>query len=90
MPVGLTFKNDKEEEERILSSRQSGALGSRLTGAGWGGCAVSLVRAEHLEQFVRDVREKFYLNSHDAKRLKNADRSVFATFPASGIYAVRL
>ena len=73
-----------------LSFRASGALGSRLTGAGWGGCAVSLVRQENLQDFIKNVREKFYMNSNDSNRIAKADQSIFATLPASGVYAVRL
>lgn len=74
----------------LFFRRESGALGSRLTGAGWGGCAVSLVRQENLEEFVKNVREKFYLNSKDSNRVSKADQSVFATLPACGVYVVRL
>jgi galactokinase len=70
--------------------RKSGALGSRLTGAGWGGCAVSLVRQENLDQFISDVREKFYLNGKDSKRAAKADQSIFPSLPGCGIYVVRL
>lgn len=69
---------------------ESGALGSRLTGAGWGGCAVSLVREENLDKFLDEVRQKFYLNGSDAKRAEKADSSIFPTLPGSGICAVRL
>jgi galactokinase len=70
--------------------RQSGALGSRLTGAGWGGCAVSLVRQENIDEFIRNVREKFYINNKDPKRVEKANQSIFPTLPGCGIYAVRL
>ena len=70
--------------------RQSGALGSRLTGAGWGGCAVSLVRQENLDEFIGKVREKFYQNSKDSKRIAKADQSIFPSLPGCGVYAVRL
>lgn len=71
-------------------SRQSGALGSRLTGAGWGGCAVSLVRQENLKEFIKSVREKFYLNGQDRTRAAKADQSIFPSLPGCGVYAVRL
>lgn len=78
-----------ELDELTEICRQSGALGSRLTGAGWGGCAVSLVREENLSTFVENVRQRFYLQSGDTKRKDRVDQSVFPTLPGCGIYAVR-
>ena len=41
-------------------ARQSGADGSRLTGAGFGGCTISLVREERLPAFLGEVTRAYY------------------------------
>ena len=40
-------------------ARASGALGSRLTGGGFGGCFVSLVATDRLEGWLDAMREAF-------------------------------
>jgi N-acetylgalactosamine kinase len=42
------------------AAMDSGALGSRLTGAGWGGSVVSLVRENDVPRFLRELRSTFY------------------------------
>lgn len=37
--------------------KQEGVLGARMTGAGFGGCAVSIVKDEAVEDFVKNVGE---------------------------------
>ena len=36
-----------------------GVLGSRITGGGFGGCTVSIVRDEHAEQFITDIKREY-------------------------------
>ncbi|UCF99740.1 MAG: galactokinase [Spirochaetaceae bacterium] len=50
-----------QELERLVQiSREAGAVGSRLTGAGFGGCTVSLVENNRVESFVEHVIQAFY------------------------------
>uniref|UniRef100_G3MRA9 Galactokinase n=1 Tax=Amblyomma maculatum TaxID=34609 RepID=G3MRA9_AMBMU len=62
-------------------SLEAGALGSRLTGAGWGGCSISLVPSDKLATFLKEVGNKFYgqLGDSIAK-----DTAMFVTKPGSG------
>ncbi len=39
-----------------LANQQKGLIGARLTGGGFGGCTVNLVRATDVEEFSRNVR----------------------------------
>ncbi|WP_230383383.1 galactokinase [Piscirickettsia salmonis] len=42
-----------------IALASEGCLGARMTGAGFGGCAVALVKADHAQQFVSTVTEKY-------------------------------
>ncbi|XP_035192137.1 N-acetylgalactosamine kinase isoform X3 [Oxyura jamaicensis] len=61
---------------------QSGAVGSRLTGAGWGGCTVSMVPTDKLNTFLKNVKKAYYQN--DVQRLALENNSLFATKPGRG------
>ncbi|MCI8633323.1 MAG: galactokinase [Lachnospiraceae bacterium] len=52
--TGTELDTMVEEARRI-----PGTLGSRMTGAGFGGCTVSLVKEEDVERFIREVGEAY-------------------------------
>lgn len=41
-------------------ARKSGAIGARLTGAGFGGCTINLVPNENVEKFMEQVEKEYY------------------------------
>ncbi|MGQ9713522.1 MAG: galactokinase [Anaerolineae bacterium] len=59
-----------------------GCFGSRLTGAGFGGCTVSLVAADRAEAFARDLAAAYA--AHTGRRAE-----VFVESPAGGAREVR-
>ena len=60
----------------------AGALGARLTGAGWGGCAVALCNGEAAASRVVDaLRSGFYAGKVQPSEF---DSVCFVTRPASG------
>jgi galactokinase len=49
-----------ELEVLVSVARSHGALGARLTGAGFGGCTVNAVPSANVEQFVKGVTADYY------------------------------
>ncbi|KAI3980759.1 hypothetical protein MKX01_025324 [Papaver californicum] len=75
-----------ELEELVKLSRDNGALGARLTGAGWGGCTVSLVKENVVPKFIHALKDSFYKLRIEKGAIKqeDVDLYVFASKPASG------
>lgn len=49
-----------ELEELVETAGRHGALGARLTGAGFGGCTVNLVKESRVTAFIRGMRKDYY------------------------------
>ena len=76
-----------ELDELTTLCRESGALGSRLTGAGWGGCCISLVKEDEVEQFIDKVYTYYTREREPGHQLwitDDIDRYIFSTKPSSG------
>ena len=76
-----------ELNELTKMARDAGALGSRLTGAGWGGCCVSLVRKSELQTFISKVMDYYTKPRETGETLWVTDdlnRYIFATNPGQG------
>ncbi|KAJ3326494.1 galactokinase [Blyttiomyces sp. JEL0837] len=83
-----------ELDELTTIARSAGALGSRLTGAGWGGCSVSLVPEPLLDSFIEKIKQEYYFKRQP--ELKDDDKVdeiisdwIFASKPSSGAAVLR-
>ncbi|BFY98274.1 hypothetical protein BsWGS_01314 [Bradybaena similaris] len=66
----------------VDTCRKHGAVGSRMTGAGWGGCTVSIVKTDSILPLLDGVRDDYY-KTNPAKMAK-VEEALFATVPAMG------
>lgn len=55
-----------EIDRLVKVCRSAGAYGSRLTGAGWGGCVVSLVSEATVKDFMKQVASEYFRQSVEA------------------------
>ena len=77
-----------ELDELAVLCERSGSYGTRLTGAGWGGSAISLVSKDNVESFMQRISEGFY-QPHPV-RAKQISTSLFATSPGGGASVCKL
>jgi N-acetylgalactosamine kinase len=75
-----------ELEELVAAAKQAGALGARLTGAGFGGCTVNLVHGTDVPLFCTMVERMFY----QPRGIKNAANHCFEVVPSAGARVVRV
>ncbi|TMW56939.1 hypothetical protein Poli38472_002864 [Pythium oligandrum] len=64
-----------------IAVQHAGALGARLTGAGWGGCIVALVARNNVGRFKACIHDQYF-----ALREQTSDSEVmFVTSPGDGV-----
>jgi N-acetylgalactosamine kinase len=90
--AGLYQCSCEELDNLVNVAKEAGALGARLTGAGWGGCTVSLVREEDAPKFIATVREQYFMPLVSKGVLKQEELSLclFASKPSSGAAVMKV
>ncbi|TPX32796.1 galactokinase [Synchytrium microbalum] len=83
-----------ELDEITALARASGAYGSRLTGAGWGGCSVSMVAEGEVEAFIEKLKVGYYYKKwpewrNDAGKKAALKDVIFASRPCAGAFIVK-
>ena len=73
-----------ELDKFIEFALKNGALGSRLTGAGWGGCTVSMILIKNAQNFVNLMKKDFYLGD------KSENNDIFISSPSSGAVVFKI
>ncbi|TFY56944.1 hypothetical protein EVJ58_g7322 [Rhodofomes roseus] len=77
-----------EVDELVRIAKEAGAYGSRVTGAGWGGCTVSLVAEDKVDAFIEHLVAHYpAYKGLEGEALKQV---IFATKPSSGACVLKL
>jgi galactokinase len=69
-----------ELEALVAAGRRAGSFGSRLTGAGFGGCTVNLIPAGTAPEFMQEINRHYY----EPRNLAAYTDNQFEFKPASG------
>lgn len=70
-------------DKLVNLSKEAGALGARLTGAGWGGCIVALVPLEKLDHFMQHLLKNYY-SGLESVQGQDSQTYLFPTKPGPG------
>lgn len=67
--------------DRLVELSRELTLGARLTGAGWGGCAVALLLSHNVDKYLNFLKKNFYEGLGVKEGL---EKVLFSTSPKSG------
>lgn len=76
----------------VIHDRYVASTGARLTGAGWGGCAVAIMYDSDAASFLSLLRTRYFAKSIALGRIKaeNLSEVLFESKPSSGAAILRL
>ena len=73
-----------ELEEILTLATELGSFGGKSSGAGWGGCCVSLVHKDILKEFLEKMKSYYSKEREEGKKLEITDElsnCLFETVP---------
>lgn len=77
-----------EIDELCKIAREAGSYGSRLTGAGWGGCSVHLIPSNKIEDIRKALLEKYYSKRQLSKT--DLEAAIVVSRPMNGSAVFKL
>ncbi|KAI2640640.1 galactokinase [Hypomontagnella submonticulosa] len=77
-----------EIDELCKIARSAGSYGSRLTGAGWGGCSVHLVPADKVEDIKKALLDQYYSKRKLSE--KDLEGAIVVSRPMNGSAVYKL
>jgi galactokinase len=66
-----------------LALKQEGVLGARMTGAGFGGCTVNLLKRDYIDAFKKSVKNEY-------KKITGINPDICVSRPAEGAKVIKL
>ncbi|KAK9465658.1 ribosomal protein S5 domain 2-type protein [Lipomyces arxii] len=79
-----------EVDELTAIARRYGASGSRITGTGWGGFTISIVRADMVQNVISGLKSDYYGRRFPGLKTEQLERAVIAIGPANGTVLAKI
>jgi galactokinase len=75
-----------EVDDICAIARRAGTWGSRLTGAGWGGCTVHMLPQGKVEAVTKALREEYYLKKFPDITQEKLEQAMVISKPSNGSF----
>ena len=75
-----------EIEDICSIARRAGTLGSRLTGAGWGGCTVHMLPQSKVDAVTKALKEEYYLKKFPDISEEKLAQAMVISKPSNGSF----